>query len=72
MADTANATEQRQLLVEIEAVTANIGKQGDPGKTSYEIEQGRKLIEKAVSLGLPEDSYAGLKAHVAKHDGRAG
>ena len=69
MENPAHTTEQRQLLVEIEAVTANIDKVADPQKASYEVEQGRKLIEKAVSLKLPEESYAALKAHVERHGG---
>lgn len=69
MESPAHTTEQRQLLVEIEAVTANIDKVADPQKASYEVEQGRKLIEKAVSLKLPEESYAALKAHVEQRSG---
>ena len=69
MEQAANTTEQQQLLVEIEAVTTNIGKQTDPQKASYEVQQGRKLIEKAVSLKLPEGSYAALKGLLEKQDG---
>ncbi len=48
------STEQQQLDVEINAFTTNIAKYDDVSKASYEIQQGRKLIEKAKSVGLPE------------------
>lgn len=70
MDKSAATPEQQQLEVEIEAVLTNIGKYDDVSKASYEIEQGRKLIEKATKIGLPEQSYADLKRSIAKHDGR--
>ena len=72
MEPSAATTEQRQLLVEIQAVTTNIDAQQDAGKSAYEVEQGRKLIEKAVSLGLPEASFAKLKDLLAAHDAQSG
>ncbi len=67
--EDAKTTEQRQLLVEIEAVTRNTAAAGDEQRASYEVEQGRKLIEKAVGLKLPEDSYAELKGQIEKQEG---
>ena len=72
MDESAATPEQQQLHVEIAAVVANIGKHDDASKASYEIEQGRKLIEKATSLGLPEQTYAHLQRLVATHDGKMG
>ena len=71
MNDSAATPEQQQLEVEMKAVLTNIGKFDDVSKASYEIEQGRKLIEKAASLGLPEQSYAQLQEQIATYDGKA-
>lgn len=72
MTDSNFTPEQHQLDVEMKAVSTNIGKHQDVGQASYEIEQGRKLIEKAVSIGLPEQSYVDLKRQIESFDGRAG
>ena len=69
MNDAAHAAEEQQLRVEIEAVSKSLGQQGDASKTSYEVAQGRKLIEKAVSLGLPKRDYADLERLISAHDG---
>ena len=71
MDKSASTPEQQQLHVEMAAIVANIGKSDDPNKTIYEIEQGRKLIEKATSLGLPEQSYADLQRLIKDHDSRS-
>ena len=68
MENPAASTEQQQLDVEIKAVTTNIGKYDDVSKASYEIEQGRKLIEKARSVGLPEQAYSDLQRSIANFD----
>ena len=68
MDESAATPEQQQLHVEIAAVVASIGKSDDASKTSYEIEQGRKLIAKATSLGLPRQSYADLQRLIGDHD----
>ena len=70
MNESASTSEQQQLHVEIAAVIANIGKSEDSDKASYEIEQGRKLIEKATSLGLQEQSYADLQRLIRDHDSK--
>ena len=71
MAQTEFTPEQNQLREEIKAVLTNIGK-GDAGTASYEIEQGRKLIEKAVKIGLPEEAYADLQRRVSTSGDKAG
>ncbi len=72
MNDTANTAEEQQLRVEIEAVGKSLSQQGDASKISYEVEQGRKLIEKAVSLGLPKEAYADLQQHITAHVSETG
>lgn len=61
-----------QFAVELKAVITTIGKHGDVKQASYEIEQGRELVEKAVSIGLPEPSFADLQRHSESFDGRTG
>ena len=68
MEEPIASTEQQQLDVEIKAVTTNIAKYDDESKASYEIEQGRKLIEKAKSVGLPEQAYSDLQRSIANFD----
>ncbi len=63
--------EQHQVQQEIKAVEASLAKASDPAKASFEIERGRKLIEKAGKIGLPEEAYADLRRHIAS-DGKAG
>lgn len=66
--DSSNLSpEQQQLIVEMKSVLTNIKKEDNSDK-SYEIEQGRKLIEKAVKIGVSEQSYAELQKHVASHN----
>ena len=71
MAGSAASPEQHQLEEEIKAVVTNIQKTGDVTKASFEIEQGRKLIEKAAKIGLPEQSYADLQKYVTTYESTA-
>ena len=71
MSQSELTPEQQQLQQEIKAVEASLAKTNDAAKVSFEIEQGRKLIEKATKIDLPEEIYADLKRHMASHDGKA-
>lgn len=70
MAESALTAEQQQLQEEIKAVMVNIAKHDDTAKASFEIEQGRKLIEKATKIGLPEQAYADLQRHISTASSR--
>ena len=71
MAGSADSPEQRQLQEEIKAVVTNIRKFQNLKEASFEIEQGRKLIEKAAKIGLPEQSYADLQRYMTTYDNEA-
>lgn len=72
MAQSELTSEQLQVQQEIRAVEASLAKTDDLAKATFEIEQGRKLIEKATKIGLPEEAYADLKRHMTSHDGKTG
>ena len=72
MAEVELTPEQQQLQQEIKAVEANLAKSGDAANHDFEIEQGRKLIEKAVKIGLPTEAYVDLQRHMTDREGEAG
>lgn len=69
MAHSELTPEQQQLQQEIKAVEASLAKSDDAAKASFEIEQARKLIEKATKVGLPEEAYADLRRRVSTASG---
>ena len=70
MTESTASPEQQQLQEEIKAVVTNIRKFEDLTKASFEIEQGRKLIEKAAKIGLPEQSYADLQSYMTTYESK--
>ena len=70
MAKSELSPEQHQVQQEIKAVEASLAKAAGAANEAFELEQGRKLIEKAVKVGLPEDAYADLRRRVTSHDGK--
>ena len=71
MAQAELTPEQQQVRQEIKAVEANLSRSGK-ANPDFEIEQGRKLIEKAVKVGLPTEAYADLQRHMTDREGEAG